>query len=73
MIEEKVIIFKLNFNVTKKNRPFWIKTTEIFISKSRTIGPNPIKIIINCVGYFQNGLKPFSCYVKVSYAIKVID
>ncbi len=25
------------------------------------------------VDYFQNGLKPFSCYVKVSYATKVID
>jgi hypothetical protein len=28
---------------------------------------------IICVGYFQNGLKPFSCYVKVSYATKVIE
>jgi hypothetical protein len=27
------------------------------------------KRLINskCVGYFQNGLKPFSCYVKISY------
>jgi hypothetical protein len=26
----------------------------------------------HCVGYFQNELKPFSCYVKVSYATKEI-
>jgi hypothetical protein len=26
-----------------------------------------------CIGYFQNGLKPFSCYVKISYDTKVIE
>jgi hypothetical protein len=26
-----------------------------------------------CVGYFQNGLKPFLCYVKISYATKEVD
>ncbi len=26
-----------------------------------------------CVGYFQNGLNPFSCYVKISYDTKVMD
>jgi hypothetical protein len=25
------------------------------------------------VGYFQNGLKPFSCYVKINYVTKVIE
>ncbi len=28
---------------------------------------------IKCVGYFQSGLKSFSCYVKVRYATKVIE
>jgi hypothetical protein len=27
----------------------------------------------NFFGYFQNGLKPFLCYVKISYATKVIE
>jgi hypothetical protein len=26
-----------------------------------------------CVCYFQNVLKPFSCYVKISYDTKVAD
>jgi hypothetical protein len=26
-----------------------------------------------CIGYFQSGLKPFSCSVKISYATKVIE
>jgi hypothetical protein len=28
---------------------------------------------IYCVGYSQNGLKPFLCYVKLRYATKVIE
>jgi hypothetical protein len=26
-----------------------------------------------CVGYLQNGLKPFLCFVKINYATKVMD
>jgi hypothetical protein len=34
-------------------------TLLLFMAQSQSI--------VYCVGYFQNGLKPFSCYVKISY------
>jgi hypothetical protein len=33
----------------------------------------PNTLAIRGVGYFQKELKPFSCYVKISYASKVIE
>jgi hypothetical protein len=35
--------------------------------------PSTLSYSRNCVGYFQKELKPFSCYVKISYATKVIE